>query len=135
MDGLHGGVGNDGIEVYNQLADGGLASLFFQELRERRGLAYSVKGSWERSQIPEDRDRFGFSLSCDPEKFDQAVTEALKLIRQPVFDAAAIAAFLATWQKRPIVSTLIADSAALQAGALEKLGKVERVEVEQLITP
>ncbi len=176
------------IEVYNQLADGGLASLFFQELRERRGLAYSVKGSWERSQIPEDRDRFGFSLSCDPEKFDQAVTEGLKLIRQPVFDAAAIeqarlsarrllaqnhqtfrdlpeqkfrhekmgakvfdpgkvfqslgacspsdlAAFLATWQKRPIVSTLIADSAALQPGALEKLGKVERVEVEQLITP
>ncbi len=176
------------VEVYNQLVDGGLGSLFFQELRERRGLAYSVKGSWERSAVPEGRDHFGFSLSCDPAKFDQAVTEGLKLIRQPVFEAAAIEqarlsarrilaqnnqtfrdlpeqkfrrekmgtkvfdaaqvfqsltkcsqadldAFLAVWQNRPVISTLIADATALKAGALEKLGKVERVEVEQLITP
>ncbi|MEN9362222.1 MAG: hypothetical protein RL095_3757 [Verrucomicrobiota bacterium] len=176
------------IEVYNQMVDGGLGSMFFQELRERRGLAYGVRGVWERSQAPEVRDRFSFSLSCDPEKFEQAVTESQKLIRQPIFSPAGIEQgrlsarrllaqnrqsfrelpeqkfrrerlgaqapdpvrifaalescsqaelerFLDAWRAAPAVSTLIADAAALPPGSLEKLGKVERVDVEHLITP
>ncbi|MCE5289655.1 MAG: insulinase family protein [Nocardiaceae bacterium] len=70
------------LAVLNTVIGGGLSSRLFQEIREKRGLAYSVS-SWVNTFA--DTGTFSVSAACQPEH----VAEVSGLIREVLVDVAA----------------------------------------------
>ncbi|HEU4760569.1 MAG TPA: pitrilysin family protein [Dehalococcoidia bacterium] len=75
------------LMVLNSLLGRGMSSRLFKEVRERRGLAYSVGSSVSRHS---DTGMFAVSAGVSPEKLDEAVrvilAELEKLVQEPVAD-------------------------------------------------
>jgi predicted Zn-dependent peptidase len=75
------------LMVLNSLLGRGMSSRLFKEVRERRGLAYSVGSSVSRHS---DSGMLGVSAGVSPEKLGEAVTvifeELRKLTEEPVAD-------------------------------------------------
>jgi len=73
------------LQVLNSLLGRGMSSRLFKEVRERRGLAYSVSSSVSRHK---DTGVFAVSAGVSPEKLDEAVTvilaELAKVVEEPV---------------------------------------------------
>jgi predicted Zn-dependent peptidase len=73
------------LQVLNSLLGRGMSSRLFKEVRERRGLAYSVSSSVGRHK---DTGVFAVSAGVSPEKLDEAVTvilgELAKVSEEPV---------------------------------------------------
>jgi predicted Zn-dependent peptidase len=73
------------LMVLNSLLGRGMSSRLFKEVRERRGLAYSVGSSVSRHS---DSGMLGVSAGVSPEKLPEAVTvifeELKKLTEEPV---------------------------------------------------
>ena len=73
------------LQVLNGLLGRGMSSRLFKEVRERRGLAYSVSSSVSRHK---DTGTFAVTAGVSPEKLDEAVTviqqELVKLTEEPV---------------------------------------------------
>ena len=73
------------LMVLNSLLGRGMSSRLFKEVRERRGLAYSVSSSVSRHK---DTGVFAVSAGVSPEKLDEAVTvilaELAKVVEEPV---------------------------------------------------
>jgi predicted Zn-dependent peptidase len=71
--------------VLNSLLGRGMSSRLFKEVRERRGLAYSVGSSVSRHS---DSGMLGVSAGVSPEKLSEAVSvifeELAKLTQEPV---------------------------------------------------
>jgi predicted Zn-dependent peptidase len=59
------------MSVLNTVLGGGMSSRLFQEIRERRGLAYSV---YSFSSGYSDSGYFGLYAGCTPSKIDEVVT-------------------------------------------------------------
>jgi predicted Zn-dependent peptidase len=76
------------LQVLNGLLGRGMSSRLFKEVRERRGLAYSVSSSVSRHK---DTGAFAVTAGVSPEKLDEAVTviqqEIVKLTEEPVGEA------------------------------------------------
>ena len=70
------------LQVLNGALGGGMSSRLFQEVREKRGLAYSVY-SWSSSGA--DTGQFGVYAGCAPAKVEQV----LGLVRQTLDEVAA----------------------------------------------
>jgi predicted Zn-dependent peptidase len=62
------------LQVLNSLLGRGMSSRLFKEVRERRGLAYSVSSSVSRHK---DTGVFAVTAGVSPEKLDEAVTVIL----------------------------------------------------------
>ena len=75
------------LAVLNAALGGGMSSRLFQEIRERRGLAYSV---YSFSSGFADAGYFGMYAGCAPSKVDQVITlleaEFERLATQPLDD-------------------------------------------------
>ncbi len=73
------------LQVLNSLLGRGMSSRLFKEVRERRGLAYSVSSSVSRHK---DTGMFAVMAGVSPEKLDEAVTviqqELAKVVEKPV---------------------------------------------------
>jgi predicted Zn-dependent peptidase len=76
------------LQVLNGVLGRGMSSRLFKEVRERRGLAYSVSSSVSRNK---DTGAFAVTAGVSPEKLDEAVTviqqELVKLTEEPVPEA------------------------------------------------
>jgi len=59
-----------GLGVLNSVLGGGMSSRLFQEVREQRGLAYSV---YSYTAQFADTGLFGVYAGCQPEKVDQVI--------------------------------------------------------------
>lgn len=57
------------MAVLHTILGGGMSSRLFQEVRERRGLAYTVDAF--RSSLHGDAGIFSVHAGCAPEKLDQ----------------------------------------------------------------
>lgn len=72
------------LQVLNSLLGRGMSSRLFKEVRERRGLAYSVSSSVSRHK---DTGVFAVTAGVSPEKLDEAVTviqdELAKAAQEP----------------------------------------------------
>ncbi|MCW2601638.1 MAG: processing peptidase [Frankiales bacterium] len=83
--GMHGLARDDerryALSVLNNALGGGMSSRLFQEIRERRGLAYSV---YSYSSHHHDTGMFGVYAGCSPAKVD----EVLRLCRDELGAAA-----------------------------------------------
>jgi predicted Zn-dependent peptidase len=83
--GMHGLARHDerryALSVLNNALGGGMSSRLFQEVRERRGLAYSV---YSYSSHHHDTGMFGIYAGCSPAKVD----EVLGLCREELAAAA-----------------------------------------------
>jgi predicted Zn-dependent peptidase len=83
--GMHGLARDDGrrwaLSVLNNALGGGMSSRLFQEIRERRGLAYSVYSYTSHHQ---DAGMFGIYAGCAPGKVD----EVLRVCRDELSAAA-----------------------------------------------
>lgn len=66
--------------VFNEYFGYGLTSVFFQEIRESRGLAYMAYSMYMRSNEKGKYDRFMCSLSTQPDKLHDAVTASYKIL-------------------------------------------------------
>lgn len=62
------------LSVLNLILGGGMSSRLFDEVREKRGLAYSV---YSYVQSFSDAGQFGVYLGCQPQRVDEAVTVVL----------------------------------------------------------
>ncbi len=73
------------LQILNSLLGRGMSSRLFKEVRERRGLAYSVSSSVSRHK---DTGAFTVTAGVSPEKLDEAVTviqdELTKLVQETV---------------------------------------------------
>ncbi|HEX6755043.1 MAG TPA: pitrilysin family protein [Mycobacteriales bacterium] len=69
------------LGVLNNALGGGMSSRLFQEIREKRGLAYSV---YSFSSQYAGAGQFGVSVGCQPAK----VTEVLDIVREQLADVA-----------------------------------------------
>ncbi len=73
------------LQMMNSLLGRGMSSRLFKEVRERRGLAYSVSSSVSRHK---DTGAFAVTAGVSPEKLDEAVTviqdELAKVVQTPV---------------------------------------------------
>jgi predicted Zn-dependent peptidase len=69
------------LGVLNSALGGGMSSRLFQEIREKRGLAYSV---YSFSSQHAGSGQFGVSVGCHPGK----VPEVLSIVREQLADAA-----------------------------------------------
>jgi len=73
------------LQVLNSLLGRGMSSRLFKEVRERRGLAYSVSSSVSRHK---DTGAFTVTAGVSPEKLDETVTviqdELTKLVQETV---------------------------------------------------
>jgi len=69
------------LSVLNSALGGGMSSRLFQEIREKRGLAYSV---YSFSSLHAGAGQFGVSVGCHPGK----VPEVLSIVREQLADVA-----------------------------------------------
>jgi predicted Zn-dependent peptidase len=69
------------LGVLNNALGGGMSSRLFQEIREKRGLAYSV---YSFSSLHAGAGQFGVSVGCHPGK----VPEVLSIVREQLADVA-----------------------------------------------
>ncbi len=74
-------------EVYSALLGGGMSSRLFQEIREKRGLAYSV-GSFNTNYA--DHGVFGVYAGAAPEKTEELLRASVEIIRQTADDVTVI---------------------------------------------
>ncbi len=83
--GMHGLARDDerrwALSVLNNALGGGMSSRLFQEVRERRGLAYSV---YSYASHHHDTGMFGLYAGCSPSKVD----EVLQVFREELDSAA-----------------------------------------------
>jgi predicted Zn-dependent peptidase len=68
------------LQVLNAILGRGMSSRLFKEVRERRGLAYSVSSSVSRYK---DTGAFTVMAGVSPEKLDEAVTVILQELAKP----------------------------------------------------
>lgn len=66
--------------VFNEYFGYGLTSVFFQEIREARGLAYMAYSVYMRSNEKEKYDLFMCGLGTQPDKLYDAVTASYKIL-------------------------------------------------------
>ncbi|WP_299558652.1 pitrilysin family protein [uncultured Mycolicibacterium sp.] len=71
------------LSVLNHALGGGLSSRLFQEIRERRGLAYSVYSVVDTFA---DCGALSMYAACQPERFDEVVTVATDVLAQVARD-------------------------------------------------
>ena len=67
---------------------GGSAGLFFQELREARGLAYTAQGRLDRGALPGDDNLLVARVATTPEKAANTASLLLRLLREVPIDPA-----------------------------------------------
>ncbi len=68
------------VEFFNELYDGNMSSVIFQDIRELRGLAYSASS---HIKIPQSRNNWFYNLSylaTQSDKTETAIDELMKLI-------------------------------------------------------
>ncbi|MEX0800965.1 MAG: pitrilysin family protein [Dehalococcoidia bacterium] len=68
------------LQVLNSVMGRGMSSRLFKEVRERRGLAYSVSSSVSRHK---DIGAFTVTAGVSPEKLDEAITVILEELAKP----------------------------------------------------
>ncbi len=73
------------LQILNSLLGRGMSSRLFKEVRERRGLAYSVSSSVSRYK---DTGVFAVSAGVSPEKLDETVTVILEELSKVCEEAA-----------------------------------------------
>ena len=80
----------DRVPLYTLTSEliGGSAGLFFQELREARGLAYSAQGRLERGALPGDDNLVVARVATTPEKAANTASLLLRLLREVPVDPA-----------------------------------------------
>lgn len=66
------------LSVLNLIFGGGMSSRLFDEVREKRGLAYSV---YSYAQAFSDSGQFGVYVGCQPAKADDAIAVVLEQMR------------------------------------------------------
>jgi len=75
------------ITLFNEFFGAGLNSLFFQEIREARGLAYTAYSSISVPEFPENRHLLSSYLGTQSDKLSDAMEEMERLFRTiPVKD-------------------------------------------------
>lgn len=67
------------LSVLNLILGGGMSSRLFDEVREKRGLAYSV---YSYAQAFSDSGQFGVYVGCQPAKADEAIAVVLGQLEQ-----------------------------------------------------
>ena len=80
----HGDPDRYVLQVLNSLLGRGMSSRLFKEVRERRGLAYSVSSSVSRHK---DTGVFAVTAGVSPEKLDEAVTVIQQELARAVEEA------------------------------------------------
>lgn len=65
--------------VFRTMISGGMSSPLFQEVREKRGLAYEV---WANCGFESDIGDFGIYIGTDPKRKDEAIKASLKVMEK-----------------------------------------------------
>ena len=71
------------IKLYNEYFDGSLGSVVFQEIREKRSLAYSAFAHYFTVDTPGSDCLFTAKLNCQADKTEEALNEMKRIINDP----------------------------------------------------
>ena len=72
--------------LFSNYVGGGMGGLLFQEIREARGLAYSVAGWYSSSSRKKDETSVGAYMGTQSDKTKDAMTTLLDVLKRPIDD-------------------------------------------------